>query len=965
MTRQVGLDLLLMVPGLPFQGDTLETGSLGGSETAALCMARELAKLGHRVVVFSNCPNPGVYDGVTYRPIAQWREYATFTPHDVSIVQRQPEAFAGRLNSRLNLLWCHDLALLRQAPPFKGALWNIDRVLVVSAWMAKQYREVYGLPEELLWTTRNGIDLARFAGLESLERDPKKLIYAARPERGLDVLMGGIMPRLLERDPALRLYLCGYNNPVEHLASFYEQIDRQIKALGDRVVWLGHLPKAELYRHYATARAYVYPTPSPAMPNFAEVSCCSAIEAMAAGLPIVTSARGALPETIGAGPGCLIGGDPWTREYQDAFVETVLEVVTDDERAATMSIAGRSRAAHFDWAEVAREWTDEMSRLIAERNDSPHRLAYHFIRRSDIMAAKAVVEPLTDDVAQEIKARLVRDWGFAESPEGIRAQYAKIGGTHTDVYESAIREPRFQMLVDWMRQHPEAQRVLDYGCGLGAYAIGAANEVGRDWVGVDIDPTTVDWCERYVHQHAKEPGRLAFLVGDQQVDLSTWPPFDCLVVFETLEHVVAPWALIESLERWVRPGGHVLLTVPFGPWEYMSYDSYPWRCHLWDFDRHDLLDLFGQKSGLQIHVMPAGFCEPLGEPLGWHVVEYRVDPARPTGRIDLARKLALQRPRQTVSASLIAGPNAEETLHWCLRSLKHVADELVITDTGLSDEGRRIAREYGARLAPGSSPLVAGFETPRNEGLARCRMDWVLWIDTDEKLIEPQNLQKYLRSNMFNGYSIRQHHFACDTTFNADLPVRCFRRGPWQGKSMRWFGLIHEHPELGLNEGPGPTIVLSDVHIPHVGYLMERGRRERFARNYPLLQRDIQAYPERILQKHFICRDNMLICGYELQQSGGKVTPEIRRRCEETIEVYRTHFLGRGGYIGVDTLQYYSQACGILGLGADVAFQVAAAKDQATPNGVIRARFATLEDAEKEIAWRTREAVTPFVSAWW
>ena len=88
-------------------------------------------------------------------------------------------------------------------------------------------------------------------------------------------------------------------------------------------------------------------------------------------------------------------------------------------------------------------------------------------------------------------------------------------------------------------------------------------------------------------------------------------------------------------------------------------------------------------------------------------------------------------------------------------------------------------------------------------------MDWVLWIDTDERLMDPERVPKYLRANIFNGYSIRQHHFACDTAFKPDLPVRLFRRGPQGGKTMRFFGMIHEHPELGLNEGPGLTVVLS------------------------------------------------------------------------------------------------------------------------------------------------------------
>lgn len=957
----------MMIPGMPFQGDTLETASLGGSETAALCVARELAKLGHYVAVFSNTEKPGVYDDVKYLPASEWRARAIGSPHDVCIVQRAPEAFGQPTAAKLNLLWCHDLALMRAAVPFKSVLWNVDKVLVVSQYMAQQYKDVYGLPDELLWVTRNGIDLARFTGLDGRTRDRKALICAARPERGVDLLLRDIFPKLLERDPSLTLRLCGYDNTVAHMVDFYAQVDQLMANFGDRVVWLGHLTKRELYEQYASAGVYVYPTPSQTSPMFAEVSCLSAMEAMAAGLPIVTSHRGALPETIPADAGVLIDGDPWTAEYQRRFVDSVVALTTDDAVWQRASAAGTAKAQTLDWSGVAAEWSETFAWLINEHNDTPYRLAKHFYRRSDVIALRQVLPQIEDaDQRQQLEAAL-RPWDFAGEQDTIREQYERIGSTHTDVFASAATEPRFHMVGKWLSDHGHLQRILDFGCAHGAYAVNLANRLGRTWVGVDIDRHGIEWAERFRTERATHLDAMTFLIGDQFADLSAQAPFDALLMMETLEHIPNPGEAIDALERWVTPGGKVFITVPYGPWEYMSYDSYPHRAHLWEYDMHDLRDLFGNKKGLQIGTVAFGMNRILGEPLGWHIVEYAVTPGRRCGTVDMARKLAVQRPRQTVSVSMIAGPGAEECLHWTLRSVKHVADEIVIGDTGMTDEGRRIAAQYGATIVPAPPPFEAGVEASRNATLPSCRMDWVLWIDTDEKLADPEHLHKYLRANIFNGYGMKQHHFACDTGYKPDLPVRLFRRVSADSRSMRWFGMIHEHPEFALNEGPGLTIVIADVHIPHLGYLTEEVRRARFVRNRPMLDKDIAAYPDRILQKHFICRDTMMMVQYQLQQNGGQVTGEIKRLCEEVIATYRQHFLGKPHYINTDTLMYYSQALSVLGRGVDVQFGITAGKDQAPQlDGELkRFRFESAEDLEKELTWRARDAVSPFVSAWY
>ena len=171
--------------------------------------------------------------------------------------------------------------------------------------------------------------------------------------------------------------------------------------------------------------------------------------------------------------------------------------------------------------------------------------------------------------------------------------------------------------------------------------------------------------------------------------------------------------------------------------------------------------------------------------------------------------------------------------------------------------------------------------------------------------------------------------------------------------------MLHEHPELALNEGPGQVVCLSDVGLAHVGYLSETIRRERFARNLPMLEKDVAKYPERLLQKHFLCRDKMLLASYELSRNGGQVTPEIRQLATDVVELYQRYFLGNQTYANIDTLPYYSEACKLLGIGLDVEFQVKANRD-----GVGQAlngssyRFASADDAMKELTSRAKAAMS-------
>ena len=976
------MDITIAVPGIPFNGNTFKGQSLGGSESAGYYMARALAALGHRVTVFCNT-EPARCDDVDYLPLDMFRSYVEYTKHDVCIVQRAPELLQNHCQARFTALWCHDLATVRAEGAVKGVGWNYDKVFVLSDFHREQYKSTYGLPDEVLFQTRNGLDLEAVArGRESakgtaenpVSRNPLSLVYSARPERGLDVLLGEIMPRILKHEPNAKLFLATYKNPVEHLAEFYSHCKDLAVKLGDRVAYLGHLSKDQLYEVYHASGVYLYPVPSKLVPNFDEISCIAVMEAQACGLPVVTSARGALPETLAPDAGVLISEEPFSEAYYDAFATAALDYMRDAETRQKASAAGVVRGATLGWDHVAKAWSVLFESSIRKNSADLATMANYFWRHSDIFAAKECLRRLpTDDVKSAyVRGRIAADFAFIEEPDGYRKQYEKIGGTHdAAVINWSPREPRYAALKQWLTARPEVTRILDYGCAHGGYAINLLKDLpALSITGMDIDLHGIEMAYGFAAD-AGVMDRWRGVVGD--LDRLSDPSllemgemYDVVMAQEVLEHVASPSALLRALEARVKDGGTMYLTVPFGPWEYTDYDRYPYRAHVHEFDihdLHDLLDVKGREAEVSISAMPHSHEPNTDEALGWWVINYKVTPETrgKVGEIDFERKLWLQRPRQTVSAAIIAGPNSEETLHWCLRSLKHAADEVVIVDCGLSEEALRVIGTYGARvrLVPnGPDPKVHGFETPRNLAVENCTQDWVLWIDTDEKLLQPELLHKYLRPNMYQGYSIRQHHFAVDTTFNPDMPVRLFRNNG----ALRFFGMIHEHPESALNAGPGRTIVIADVHIPHLGYLIESGRTKRFDRNLPMLQADIARYPDRLLQKHFIMRDAILLCTYELRANGGQITEIIRERARTVIDTYRKYFLGKGHFTNVDPLAYYSQAVTLLGEGFEVAFQVNADKVSAPLNGATTARFLTTEDALIELNHRTRGAVQPFES---
>ena len=331
--------------GLPFDGATIYETGLGGSESALYYLAREFARLGHRVQVFCHTLRPGNYEGVEYRDSGDFFQTALAQTFDVFIVSRFPRVFAVPFRSRLKVMWNHDN--LVQPREYRKATYRADLFFTLSAYHEAEY--LAQLPElaPFFHRTKNGVDLdlarqARLAG----KKDINKVMYISRPERGLEPLLTYIWPRLLAARPHLQLYLAGYRAPE---MPGHDHIPAMV-ASAPRVTVLGSLAKSDLYRHLAEAALLLYPC------SFPEISCITALEAQALGTPIITSRDFALPETVGV-PEYLIPGRPAFPRYQEDFVARALLYLED----AALYRRDTARAVQwvterYSWSGIAREW---------------------------------------------------------------------------------------------------------------------------------------------------------------------------------------------------------------------------------------------------------------------------------------------------------------------------------------------------------------------------------------------------------------------------------------------------------------------------------------------------------------------------------------------------------------------------------------------------------------------------------
>lgn len=268
-----------------------------------------------------------------------------------------------RANPRARIvLHMHDHSLSDFDPAVIGPwLEEVSLILACSRFVTESIRRRYPAAGTRCRELYNGVD-KRFLEVASDPAASRSVLFVGRlcPEKGVHVLLAA-MSRVLSAHSRASLSLVGpldlspkdfvdphrrdpifndlaryYTNP----SAYYDVLCHQVSELDGRASLHGRAANGDICSHYARAGIFVFPS------LWHEPFGIPVIEAMAAGLPVVATRSGALPEVVVDGEtGILV-----ERGDTEGLAAAIDRLLADPHLRARMGAAGRERVRGlFTW----------------------------------------------------------------------------------------------------------------------------------------------------------------------------------------------------------------------------------------------------------------------------------------------------------------------------------------------------------------------------------------------------------------------------------------------------------------------------------------------------------------------------------------------------------------------------------------------------------------------------------------
>jgi glycosyltransferase involved in cell wall biosynthesis len=234
----------------------------------------------------------------------------------------------------------------------EGMIHRARKIIAVSHFTKWELTKYYKIPAHKIQVIHNGVDIKKFQ--PAVDKRKVKVAMGLNPDdlaivsvgrlyarKGLFTLIES-MPDIIKKFPTAKFIISGkgQSDEMHKLNSYAERL-----GVRGNIVFTGYTPDRELPKLYRAADVFAFST-------FYEHHPFAVLEALATGLPVVTTTVGGIPETIDSGKnGYLV--EPFNPRQ---FSEKILRLLENPAEAQEMGKKARQTVEQqLDWRIVVKE----------------------------------------------------------------------------------------------------------------------------------------------------------------------------------------------------------------------------------------------------------------------------------------------------------------------------------------------------------------------------------------------------------------------------------------------------------------------------------------------------------------------------------------------------------------------------------------------------------------------------------